>query len=157
MNVLIIYDSKFSTIKLIAQTIAETLRMQGPVDLSAVEETNGFNLKTVDMLVVGCPTQGLDLTPGMRAYLESIPPESLNGLMAAAFDTRPRMSVWETGSAAWSIASHLERLGATLLSPPESFFVVDDEDTPEEGEFDRAARWATALLNRSEADLSRAR
>ncbi len=154
MNVLIIYDSTFRNIKLIAQSIAEALRMQGPVYLSSIEERSSFNLKTVDVLIVGCPTRRLGLTPGMLAYLQSIPSESLDGLMAAAFDTRPCKSVWETGSAAWSIANHLERLGAMLISPPESFFVADNEGSLEEGEFDRAARWATALLDRSEVDLS---
>jgi len=154
MKVLIIYDSTFSYIKLIAQAIAGALRLEGPVYLSPVEEMGRFNLKTVDLLIAGCPTQGLDLTPAMQAYLESIPPESLNGLRMAAFDTRPCISVWETGSAAWSIARQLERLGATHISPPESFFVSEDEGSLAEGELDRAARWATALFNRAEAKLS---
>ncbi len=153
MRVLIIYDATCGSIKRIAQAVAEALRCEGSVYLSPVEETGRFNLKTVDLLIVGCPTQSLNLTPTMQAYLESIPPESLNGLMMAAFDTRPCISVWETGSAAWSIARYLERLGATHISPPESFFVSDDEDSLEEGELERAAQWATALLNRAEVEL----
>jgi hypothetical protein len=129
------------------------LRAEGSVYLSSVAETSRFNLKTVDLLIVGCPTQNLDLTPAMQAYLESIPAESLHGLLMAAFDTRPCITVWETGSAAWSIAHHLERLGATLISPPESFFVTEDEGSLQEGELERAAQWATALLSRAEADL----
>ncbi|MDQ2886805.1 MAG: flavodoxin [Chloroflexota bacterium] len=151
MKVLIIYDATCSSIKRIAQAIAGTLRAEGSVFLSPVEETSRFNLKTVDLLIVGCPTERLDLTPAMQAYLESIPAESLNGLLIAAFDTRPCISVWETGSAAWSIVRHLEELGATHISPPESFFVC--EGSLEEGELERAAQWATALLNRAEADL----
>jgi flavodoxin len=153
MRVLIIYDATCSSIKRIAQAIAEALHSEGSVSLSPLEETSRFNLKTVDLLIVGCPTQGLDLTPAMLAYLESIQPESLNGLMMAAFDTRPCISVWETGSAAWSIARHLESLGATHISPPESFFVSDDEGSLEEGEVERAAQWAAALLNRAEVEL----
>ena len=153
MKVLIIYDATCSSIKRIAQAIAEALHSEGSVSLSPLEETSRFNLKSVDLLIVGCPTQGLDLTPAMLAYLENIPAESLNGLLMAAFDTRPCISVWETGSAAWSIARHLESLGATHISPPESFFVSDDEGSLEEGEVERAAQWATALLNRAEVEL----
>ena len=153
MRVLIIYDATCSSIKRIAQAIAEALHSEGSVSLSPLEETSRFNLKSVDLLIVGCPTQGLDLTPAMLSYLENIPAESLNGLLMAAFDTRPCISVWETGSAAWSIARYLERLGATHISPPESFFVSDDEGSLEEGEVERAAQWATALLNRAEVEL----
>ena len=153
MRVLIIYDATCSSIKRIAQAIAEALHSEGSVSLSPVEETSRFNLKTVDLLIVGCPTQGLDLTPAMLSYLENIPAESLNGLLMAAFDTRPCISVWETGSAAWSIARHLESLGATHISPPESFFVAEDEGSLVEGEVERAAQWATALLNHAKEDL----
>jgi flavodoxin len=153
MKVLIIYDATCSSIKRIAQAIAEALHSEGSVSLSPVEETGRFNLKTVDLLIVGCPTQSLDLTPAMQTYLEGIPPESLNGLLMAAFDTRPCISVWETGSAAWSIARHLEGLGAMHISPPESFFVCEGEDALEDGELERAAQWATSLLNRAQAEM----
>lgn len=153
MKVLIIYDATCSSIKRIAQAIAEALHSEGSVALSPVEETSKFNLRTVDLLIVGCPTQRLDLTPAMQAYLESIPAESLTGLLMAAFDTRPCISVWETGSAAWSIARHLESLGATHISPPESFFVCEGEDALEDGELEHATQWATALLKRADAGL----
>jgi flavodoxin len=154
MNALLIYDSQSSTIKLLAQTIGGTLHTQGPAHLCPVEETSRFNLETIDMLVVGCPTQSFGPTPALLAYLASLPPEALKGIMAAAFDIRARVCVWDTGSAAWSIADHLERLGATLLSPPESFFVADDGASLDENEVERAAQWASALLHSIEANLS---
>jgi flavodoxin I len=155
MNVLIIYD--FSSSKLLVQTLARTLSTQGRVHLCTAEEASRFDLQTVDMLIVGCPTQSFGPTPAVLAYLESLPAEALKGVMAAAFDIRPRVCVWDTGSAAWSIADHLERLGATLLSPPESFFVADDGDSLEEHELERAAQWANVLLGYSEANLSKVR
>jgi flavorubredoxin len=154
MKVLIIYDAACISVKLIAQAIAEALRSEGSVSLCPLEETSRFNLKTIDLLIVGCPTQGLDLTSAMQAYLETIPAESLTGLKMATFDTRPCLCVWETGSAAWSITRFLESLGATHIAPPESFFVADKEGSLEVGELERAAGWATVLFKRAEVGMS---
>ena len=154
MNILIIYDSVFGNTSDIAEAIAETLREYCHVQITAVDEADRFELKTMDVLIVGCPTQRHSLTSGIRAFLDNIQRGRLDGIMAAAFDTRYRMSVWISGSAAWSISRHLQRSGASLILPPESFFVAGRQGPLEEGERQRAEQWAKLLLERLEAETS---
>ena len=154
MNTLIIYDSVFGNTEHIAEVIAETLRGHSQVQLTTVDEVDKFDLKTMDVLIVGCPTQRHSLTSGIRTFLDRIQRGRLDGIMAAAFDTRYRMSVWISGSAAWSIGKHLQRSGASLVLPPESFFVTGKEGPLEDGERERAEQWAKLLLERLEAETS---
>jgi flavodoxin len=154
MNIVIISDSVFGNTSHIAEAVAETLKEHYHVQLSAVDEADKFDLKTMDLLIVGCPTQRHGLTSGIRAYLDKVPRGTLEGLMVAAFDTRYRMSVWISGSAAWSIGRHLQRSGASLILPPESFFVTGREGPLEEGERERAQQWAKVILERLEAETS---
>ena len=154
MNIVIIYDSVFGNTSDIAEAIAETLRKHCHVQLTAVDEVDRFDLKTMDVLIVGCPTQRHSLTSGIRTFLDRIQRGRLDGLMAAAFDTRYRMSVWISGSAAWSIGRHLQRSGASLVLPPESFFVTGREGPLEDGERERAEQWAKLILERLEAETS---
>ena len=148
MNALIIYDSTFGNTQQIAQVIAHVLREHGFVRLSRVEEAGTSELKGIHVLVLGCPTQRYGLTPSVRAFLENIPYGTLHGLMAAAFDTRYRIAESSSGSAAWAIAGRLQEAGASLILPPESFFVAAKEGPLEDGEFERAAHWAHTLFER---------
>ena len=76
---------------------------------------------------------------------------SCAGLFVAAFDMRYRMPRWKSGSAALAIARKLRRKGASLLLPPESFFVAAREGPFEDGELEHAASWARLILERLEA------
>jgi len=64
------------------------------------------------------------------------------------------MAAWKSGSAAHRIASRLKRTGASLLVEPESFFVAEREGPLEEGELERAARWAEEVFVKFEASRS---
>ncbi len=88
MKALIIYDSTFGNTEHVAQAIAQKLREHGSVQLVPVEEAGRLELKETHLLLLGCPTQRYDLTPAVRAFLENIPRGTLQGVMAAAFDTR---------------------------------------------------------------------
>jgi len=148
MYALVIYDSTFGNTQQIAQIIARVLGEHVPVQISPVEEVSTSELKKADVLVLGCPTQNYDLTPDVRAFLETLPERIVGDLMAAAFDTRYRTSAWSTGSAAWSIARQLQEAGVSLILPPESFFVAAKEGPLEDGELERAAQWAKTLFER---------
>ncbi len=78
----------------------------------------------------------------------------MQGIRAGAFDTRYHMSAWKSGSAAHGIANKLKRAGASLLVEPESFFVAEREGPLEEGELERAARWAEGVFQQFEANRS---
>jgi hypothetical protein len=55
------------------------------------------------------------------------------------------MPRWMSRFAAPQMAKKLRVRGAELLMPPEGFFVVDREGPLEEGEAERAAKWAASL------------
>jgi flavodoxin len=156
VNALIVYDSTYGNTERIARAIAG--RLGGARLLKAAEAGTG-NLadQPCDLLIVGGPTQRHAASPAMRALLEDLPRGACKGTRAAAFDTRYRTSSFLTGSAASWIAGRLKRAGASLVLPPESFFM--ERDAPpqgekrrhelerlEPGEEQRAGEWAAAIL-----------
>lgn len=151
MNALIIYDSLFGTTRKIAQVLAENLSAFFPARLVPVREVSLDELQGVKLLLVGSPTHEYSPTPAIQTFLEQVPREMLQGVIAAAFDTRYRVSCWSSGSAAWSIAQSLQDAGAVLALPPESFFVSAIEGPLEEGEIERAAQWTVAFWQKAMA------
>jgi hypothetical protein len=81
----------------------------------------------------------------MRSLLDTVPPDALRGMPVATFDTRFKILRIFSGSAAHSIAKKLEHLGARLLVPPESFFILQSEGPLADGEIERATAWAAGL------------
>jgi flavodoxin I len=154
MNTLIIYDSTFGNTEQLARAMADRLGEYGMVILFRVPETGALDIKDADVLVVGGPTQRHGTSPAMRAFLERIPRRALHGLGVAVFDTRYHMSSWKSGSAASKIASRLKRAGASLIVPPESFFVAEREGPLEERELERAVQWAEQVFEQFEASRS---
>lgn len=148
MKILIIYDSQFGNTERIAQVIADTLSEFGQAKAVHVDKIKFPELEKVDLLILGCPTQGWRPTPAMQQFLKNIFLFRLNDLSVAAFDTRFRMPRWLTGSAAKIIAKKLQEMGGSLLLPPESFFVKGTEGPLREGEIERAATWAYLVFNK---------
>ncbi len=153
MEALVIYDSTFGNTRQIAQAIARELKEHEGVRLHRVQEVDTSGLKGIDMLVLGCPTQHYGLTPAVGTFLADIPLGTLHGLMVAAFDTRYRMAESSSGSAAWAIADQLQEAEASLIMPPESFFVQALQGPLEDGEIERAERWAHTLFQRFAAGI----
>src|SRR5690242_13975080 len=120
MHALVVYDSQFGNTERIAAAIADTLRTTGDVRLAHVDPAHPLDLEDVDLLILGCPTQGWRHTVAMQALLASLTPQELHGRAVACFDTRFQKPRWMTGSAAHRMAASLRRMGVTLLVPPES-------------------------------------
>ena len=154
MNMLIIYDSTFGNTAQLARAMADRLGEHGTVRIALADEAGLPEMKELDLLIVGGPTQRHGLSPAIQALLERLPRRTLRGAGAAAFDTRYHMAAWKSGSAAQRIASKLKRTGASLLVEPESFFVAEREGPLEEGELERAARWAEGVFEQLEASRS---
>lgn len=154
MNTLIIYDSTFGNTAQLARAMADTLGKHGTARVVQADRASLLEMKEVDLLLVGGPTQRHGMSPAMRAVLESLPRRSLHGVNAVAFDTRYHMSAWKSGSAASRIDSKLKRAGASLIMAPESFFVAEREGPLEEGELERAAHWAEEIFRQFEAGRS---
>jgi flavodoxin I len=104
-------------------------------------------LQSLDLLIVGSPTQGGRPTKAIQDFLNKLPESAVKGVNVAAFDTRfSTKLVGIFGYAAGKIAESLKRKGSTLILPPEPFFVKGREGPLKEGELDRAAGWAKGLL-----------
>ncbi len=175
MNILVVYDSLFGNTERIAQAIADTLRAFGQVQAVRTEPSESdesqrqailrqyratdvhlepahpVELQGVDMLILGCPTQASKATPAMLSFLEKVSSASLSGLAVACFDTRYRRPLWLTGSAARVMAKKLQKMGVSLLLPPESFFVNGTQGPLKSGELERAVTWTQMLIKKVEA------
>ena len=166
MRTLVVFESMFGNTHAVAERIA---RGMGDAQLVAVAEATAEALSAADVVVVGGPTHmhgmvtdrsrqaahdqaeepGSELTwdpdaegPTLRDWFDglALPP----GCRAAAFDTRMHGPAPLTGRASRGIAKRLERHGATLIAPPESFFVERDNHL-EQGEAERAEEWGASL------------
>ncbi len=87
------------------------------------------------------------MTPAMVHFFDQLPADTMRGRAAAAFDTRVEWPRWLSGSAAHDIRRELERRGARLPIPSESFIVtMKPEIRP--AELDRARAWGADLAVR---------
>jgi len=147
MNALVVYDSQYGNTERIARAITDTLLGLGDARAIRVGAMLSNELRGIDMLVLGCPTQGWRPTQAMQALLRGLSAERLHGIDVACFDTRLNKPRWLTGSAADVMAKRVHALGVPLLAPPESFLVQGTEGPLAQGEVERAAEWARALVN----------
>jgi flavodoxin len=145
MKTLIIYDSFYGNTEKIARAIGGAI--VGEVKVLRPGEVNPSELQSIDLLIVGSPTQGGRPTKAMQDFLNKISSSAVKGVNFAAFDTRfSTKLVGIFGYAAGRIAETLKKKGGTLILPPEPFFVKSKEGPLKEGELERAAGWAKGLL-----------
>ena len=149
MNSLIVYDSQYGNTERIAQCITSTLKDFGQARAVQVDQIYLEEFEGMDMLILGCPTQGMRQTPAMQSFIAHIPRELLNSLSVACFDTRFRGGFWML-SAAPAMAKQLHMMGVEPVVPPESFYVkaMKKEGPLLAGEMERAASWANKLIEK---------
>jgi flavodoxin len=138
----------------IAKTIADGIGPAEEVQLMQVKEASRTALQSVDLFIVGSPTQGGRPTPAIQAFLSAIPSHVLDNVAVAAFDTRVsaegkgialRILLGMVGYAAGRIASTLQRKGGALAIPSAGFMVEGKEGPLKQGELERAAAWAQGI------------
>jgi len=145
MKVLVVYDSVYGNTEKIGRAIGGAFT--GDVKVLRVGEVEPSELKTVDLFIVGSPTQGGRPTPAIQDFLDKVPESLLKGIKVAAFDTRISAKlVGVFGYAAGRIARNLKGKGGNLVASPEGFFVKGTEGPLKEGELERAADWAKGIL-----------
>jgi flavodoxin len=153
MKWLIVYDSQYGNTEKIAQSMGSAIT--DDVQVLKASEARGPEVQSVDVLMVGSPTQAFRATQPVQEFLRSIPKDGLKGMHVAAFDTRflstergvgLRFILKVGGYAAPRIANTLEKKGGTLVVPAEGFFVTDKEGPLKEGELERAANWARTIM-----------
>jgi flavodoxin I len=145
MKTLVIYDSFYGNTEKIARAIGGAIT--GEVKVLRPGEVNPSELQSLDLLIVGSPTQGGRPTKAIQDFLNKLSEPAVKGISVAAFDTRfSTKLVGIFGYAAGKIADSLRRKGGTLLLPPEPFFVKGKEGPLKEGELERAAGWVKRVL-----------
>jgi flavodoxin len=145
MRALVVYDSFYGNTEEIAKAIGGAIT-GGEVSVLRVGEVGPPELENISLLVVGAPTQGGRATPQIRDFLKRVSKAEINGVDAAAFDTRIKSKVAKIfGYAAGRIAKDLKKKGANLLADPEGFFVEGTEGPLTDGELERAAEWGKGL------------
>jgi flavodoxin len=159
MKTVIVYDSVYGNTEQIAKTIAQAIGTTDEVELRRAGDVPSMNMRSIDLLIVGSPTQGGRPTPAVQAFLKQIPASVLGNVGVAAFDTRLlasekgfglRLVMRIVGYAAPRIARALQGKGGQLVARPEGFIVEDTKGLLKEGELDRAAIWAAGVLQRNE-------
>lgn len=147
MKVLIVYDSVYGNTEKIARAVAEAITQFGEVKILRVREANPSELGSIDLLIVGSPTQGGKPTPAIQEFLGKIPANALKNISVASFDTRVKMFVAKLfGYAAGRIADSLKGKGGHLAAQPEGFIVKGNEGPLKEGELERAEGWAKGII-----------
>jgi flavodoxin I len=153
MKALIVYDSLYGNTEKIAKAIGGAIT--GEVKVLRPGEVNPSELESIDLLIVGSPTQGGRATQAIQGFLSKIPANTLKNVSVTSFDTRisgkdrgfgVRILIGVIGYAAGKIASSLKGKGGTLAAPPEGFIVKDREGPLKEGELERAAGWAKGIV-----------
>ncbi|MCB0966585.1 MAG: flavodoxin family protein [Ilumatobacter sp.] len=168
MRVLVVYESMFGNTHTVAERIGAGMGAGADVSVLRVGEVFGRELDDVDLVVVGGPTHvhgmsrtmtrasaaeqaakdvELDLEPdaegpGAREWLDGL--GHVDGVRAAAFDTRADAPEIITGHASHGIAKRLRKHGFELVAEPESF-LVDKQNHLVDGEDVRAAEWGEAV------------
>jgi flavodoxin len=145
MRTLVVYDSVYGNTEKIARAIGDAI--PGEVKVLRAGQVDAPELKDLDLLIVGAPTQGGRPTKAIQAFLGQGPMLSLGGARVAAFDTR-LTAKWVRifGYAAPKIADRLKQQGGTVIGSPEGFFVNGKEGPLVEGEAERASAWAKRIV-----------
>jgi flavodoxin len=144
VNTLIAFESMHGNTARIAEAIGVGLSERVPVEVKAISEVDQLP-DNVDLLLVGGPTYVHGVEATMKRFLDRLPDGALNGVQAAAFDTRLDWPKFLSGAASHGIAERLQRKGARMITEPASF-LVEDTDGPLLGsEVERATAWGRHL------------
>jgi flavodoxin len=148
MRSVVVYDSQFGNTEHVSQILARALGEFGSARAAHVTETFAMQLRDVDLLVFGCPSQPWGPASPMRIFVQRLPPEVLRNPKCACFDTRVHMPRWLGRFPAAQLARQLQKLQADLVAPPEGFLLRSRKGPLDPGEADRAADWARSLAAR---------
>ena len=160
---LVVFESMFGNCELIAHAVAEGVGEVMPVDVTDVVAAP-VDLDDVTLVLVGGPTHGHGMSrqktrrdarengalhgsigTGLREWLQDLPDES--GRWLAAFDTRVSSSRLLPGSASGGVAREGRKHHFHRAARPRSFYLLDLEGPPLDGELDRAREWGRLVAS----------
>ena len=139
MKVLVVYDSLYGNTAEIAKAIGAAIT--GEAKVLPVGEVEPSGMESLDLLIVGAPTQAARPSPPMKDFLGNLPKTAIAGVDVAAFDTRMTTRWLKIiGYAAGKIGKALKKKGGNLLLKAEPFWVTGGKGPLKEGELERAAQ-----------------
>lgn len=141
MRARVVYDTTYGNTRTIAEVIATELGRDA--DILNVADVTDASLRGVDVLVVGSPIIGWRPSEKIQAFLRSLAPGSLDGVRAAAFDTRVKLFIH--GDAAGKISHALSAAGASIVAKPQGFIVKGTEGPLAPGQTGKAGAWAAFI------------
>jgi flavodoxin len=141
MRATVIYDTQHGNTRAIASVIAAELG-SGAIALP-VTAVRPELLERTDVLVVGSPVVRWNSTETIQAFLAGLTPRSLDGMRAAAFDTRVKHFIH--GDAAVKISHSLQGAGATIVAHPQSFLVTGSRGPLAADARRKATAWAAFI------------
>lgn len=151
METVIIFDSNFGNTKIIAETIAKELNAKAV----SVSDFDTKNLDGIDLLVIGSPINAWRPSGKIIKFLTGLNSGQLNGLKAAAFDTR--VKIFFHGDAAKKIEKYLKEAGAKIIIEPQVFFVNGKEGPLIDGQIEKAIEWARTIKLKAEKEDTKSR
>ncbi len=141
MTALVIFDTTYGNTKLVAEAVTQCLGEGArAVPVADLKEDD---LSGIGLLVVGSPIIGWKPSENMDRFLASLSKGRLDGMKAAAFDTRVKKFI--SGDAAGKISRAIAGAGAEIIDKPKPFYVKGKEGPLLEGELERAKEWADLL------------
>lgn len=175
MDVVVVYESLFGNTRLVAEAIADGIRVADPAARVSVTRTDATKLSEVEdacLLVVGGPThmrrmssprsrqQGLQAERKARDQQNREPEAGAVGpglrewlqalpparLGALAAAFDTRVESRLAGSASRPASRQLRRRGFGLAGKPEGFIVTGSQGPLRQGELDRARAWGATLV-----------
>lgn len=142
MDVLIVYDSHFGSTTFVARVVAATFTKFAHVRLLPASQATPDDIEDADLLVVG---SSWGLSPDLQRWIDQLPRNAWRSTPVVAFDTQQRRA---GGSATRIFGQALAKRGASLVLPPETFYVTNFGGTLERGEPDHAAAWALNIASK---------
>jgi len=156
MRSLVVYDSDYGNTAKVGETIHASLLGYSEASHKRIAEISEDDLKNVDLLVIGAPTQGGKPTEPAQQFISSLPAELLKHSRIAVYDTRMeeatqklalRILMKTIGYAAPKMAQAIEKRGGTLITEPQGFIVLDKEGPLKKGELERADEWVRDFID----------
>ena len=148
MKGVVIYDTSYGNTKIVAETIAGTLRESGiEVDLFHVKDVKKLSGKDYDFLVVGSPTKFGTMSFAIRFFFGKVKDEEWLNKPFAAFDTENPENLQQKKeySAAVKIAEKLEEKKMNQVLPVLKALVLGQKGPLQEGEIERTKEYVGQL------------
>ena len=149
---LVLYDSYFGNTAEVAKVVGEAI---GAV-VKKVDNIQPEDFEGLRIFFIGSPTRAFRPTQKVQ-FLLQMQKGKLTGVKGSVFDTRIpvektnssllRFLIRIFGYAAAKMAKAYKKTNATLALEPAGFNVLESEGPLAEGELERAAKWAEAILS----------